>query len=427
MISIDGLPIELLQHIFTMLDRNDLVKFRLVAPRRVLPEINALVFKDIFIDVDGTDNLTRYEGAEEDGVALRRLKDIAASRIVEHVNVLTLRLTRPYSMLAFYEEKLGVVKRPFQSLAANPKRRSGIKGLFDRMGLNGTQKSSIKVNHKPKFGSDKEYAEALASALRTLFSASDLVTSIRITQPNGYNSEYDIVYPSVYGRVLVRLLTALKTVNLPKGISLELQDCPVSHLEESGLKLDIDDASVALAKFTSIAVKTRTMGYQVHRQVNTQHEWRRPDNDQLAEGRLGLQLLSSIKKNTSNLVTFEIGGSPLALPIAEHILSGGATWSNLQNFAAYHFNVKYDTLKIFMEGCLPHLHSLILSSGTFVDTTPVQWSTLLDSWVELRNNNFPDQWALRRLYLSNLRAQGTHDVLSSSDLTIYVKKLIIPQ
>jgi hypothetical protein len=89
MISIDALPLELLQHILSMLNRSDLVKFRLVAPRRVLPEVNALVFKNVLIDVDTTDNLTRYPGAEEDGVALQRLKDIAASRIVEHVNILS--------------------------------------------------------------------------------------------------------------------------------------------------------------------------------------------------------------------------------------------------------------------------------------------------------------------------------------------------
>jgi hypothetical protein len=220
---------------------------------------------------------------------------------------------------------------------------------------------------------------------------------------------------------------AVKTVNLPKSICLELNDCPVTHLEESGLKLNADDAAVALAKFTSVVMKTRTMGYQAHQQVNAQHSWRRPDNDQLTEGRLGIQLLNSIKKDAHNLVSLEIGGTPLAVPIAEQLLNGTVAWNNLQTFSAYQFNVRYGTLQNFMATRLVRLHSLILSGGTFVDTAHVQWATLLDSWVELRNNSSPGQWSLQKLFLSNLRCQSTHDVLSSSDLAVYVKKLIIAQ
>jgi hypothetical protein len=67
-----------------------------------------------------------------------------------------------------------------------------------------------------------------------------VVTTIRLAQPTGYNSPYDIVYPTVYGRALTRLFDALLGVTFASsvGTTLELHDCPLMHLQESGLSLD---------------------------------------------------------------------------------------------------------------------------------------------------------------------------------------------
>jgi hypothetical protein len=55
----------------------------------VLPFINAIVFENLIIDVDGTDDLPRWVEAEADGVAIKRLQEVAASRISDHVRVLS--------------------------------------------------------------------------------------------------------------------------------------------------------------------------------------------------------------------------------------------------------------------------------------------------------------------------------------------------
>jgi hypothetical protein len=116
--SIDALPLELMQQISSLLQKEDLLKLRLVAPRTILPFINALVFENLIIDIDGTDDLPRWFEAEADGEAIKRLQEVAASRISDHVRVLStsiftsngigidsckaLRLTRPYSLSGYY-------------------------------------------------------------------------------------------------------------------------------------------------------------------------------------------------------------------------------------------------------------------------------------------------------------------------------------
>lgn len=87
--SIDALPHEILMQITAQLAKEHLLKLRLVAPRFLLPAINAMVFENLIINVDATDDLTRWEDAEADGVALKRLQDVAASRIADHVRVLS--------------------------------------------------------------------------------------------------------------------------------------------------------------------------------------------------------------------------------------------------------------------------------------------------------------------------------------------------
>jgi len=90
MLSIDALPLELWFQVSSYLSTAEVLKFRLVAPRILLPTINAAVFENFVVDIDGTDDLTRWEEAEADGIALKRLQEVAASRIVEHVRVLSM-------------------------------------------------------------------------------------------------------------------------------------------------------------------------------------------------------------------------------------------------------------------------------------------------------------------------------------------------
>lgn len=120
--SIDALPLELLQKISLLLEREDTLKLRLVAPRSILPYLNAILFENLVVDIDGTDDLPRWYEAEADGVAVKRIHEVAASRISDHVRVLSpslltclfqvltspkaLRLTRPYSLSGYYGNTL---------------------------------------------------------------------------------------------------------------------------------------------------------------------------------------------------------------------------------------------------------------------------------------------------------------------------------
>ena len=87
--SIDALPRELWLSITSLLSHADLLKFRLVAPRALLADVNQIVFENLVVDVDGSDDLTRWYDAERDGMALQRLNDVAKSRIADHVRTLS--------------------------------------------------------------------------------------------------------------------------------------------------------------------------------------------------------------------------------------------------------------------------------------------------------------------------------------------------
>jgi hypothetical protein len=101
--GIGDLPVELLISITNQISRKDVLNLRLCAPRNILPFINAIVFREIYLSIDTSDDLERWQLEEEkEGVALQRLVDVSQSRIVEHVRVLVLRVARPYSLVAAF-------------------------------------------------------------------------------------------------------------------------------------------------------------------------------------------------------------------------------------------------------------------------------------------------------------------------------------
>ncbi len=101
--GIGDLPVELLISITNQMPRKDVLNLRLCAPRNILPFINAIVFREIYLPIDTSDDLERWQLEEEkEGVALQRLVDVSQSRIVEHVRVLVLRVARPYSLVAAF-------------------------------------------------------------------------------------------------------------------------------------------------------------------------------------------------------------------------------------------------------------------------------------------------------------------------------------
>jgi len=84
--GLEDLPVELLIIIIDQISRKDILKLRLCAPRNVLPLIDTIVFREICLSIDTSDDLERWKGEDEkEGVALQRLVDVSQSRIVKLV------------------------------------------------------------------------------------------------------------------------------------------------------------------------------------------------------------------------------------------------------------------------------------------------------------------------------------------------------
>ncbi|KAG8814016.1 hypothetical protein FRC17_001331 [Serendipita sp. 399] len=399
--SIEALPQELWQQISAQLNRSDLLKFRLVAPREILPQINSVLFEDLVVDVDGTDDLTRWEEAEADGVAIRRLQQVAKSRIADHVRILTLRLTRPYSLSAYYEEKLGVKKYPYgKAPLEDPSLTRRVSSLFTGFGKPSRSRS-------PKPRKHVDYESELSSALQDLFKATDLVKLVRIVQPSGYNSEYDLVYPSVYARVLVRVFRALQDVAIPSEAALEIWDCPVTHLEESGLSIDKDTIVRALSKFSKFALSTRTMGYAVVKPGslstitgNRNYSARSYSPTTLPKNGLGHQFLRGLGAGMTSLQAIKIKGSQQQVRVFDLLFDGDYQWPHLTHVELETFQIQGDILARFLTPLVPQLHTLVMKYGSLEPSTGISAYSLLEllsTWIALRKSLPPTEWKLEKL------------------------------
>ena len=101
--GIGDLPIELLISITDQISHKDALNLRLCTPRNILPFIDAIVFREIYLPIDASDDLERRKlENEKEGVALQRLIDVSQSRIIKLVRVLVLRVARPYSLFGAF-------------------------------------------------------------------------------------------------------------------------------------------------------------------------------------------------------------------------------------------------------------------------------------------------------------------------------------
>jgi len=151
--------------------------------------------------------------------------------------------------------------------------------------------------------SKRNYAAELAKALRALVSAADIITTIRLTQSISFDSHRDIVYPTVYGRALTRLFDALLGVTFAPSMetTLEIHDCPLMHLQESGLFLDERVIRQVVAKFSQISLETRHMEYTLDLQAT---KWTQ----------LGQQLVDGLRASGDHLTGLSLRGAPYWIP-----------------------------------------------------------------------------------------------------------------
>jgi len=101
--GLGDLPVELLIIITDQISRKDILNLRLCAPRNVLPLIDTIVFREIYLPIDTSDDLERWKWEDEkEGVALQRLLVVSQSRIVKYVRVLVLRIATPYNLITAF-------------------------------------------------------------------------------------------------------------------------------------------------------------------------------------------------------------------------------------------------------------------------------------------------------------------------------------
>lgn len=276
-----------------------------------------------------------------------------------------------------------------------------------------------------------DHAAELASALQALFKATDLVTTIRLIEPEGFNSEYDVVYPSIYGRVLVRLFTAVKDIAIPSNVCLELLNCPVSHLEETGISLDPQIGNTAIQKFSRMRLMVRNMGYGVGTAGTKKQGGYYTSGGPLRAGELGDQFLKAIETNVDHLVSLRIDASYRQPFVVDRIIAAKSSWSSLREIWLYNFEVDAEDFSHFMNQCLPHLEALVLENGTLKnsDARTTGWNDLFEVWLTIKKENTPDNWRLKKLSLYNLHGAsgytGTTDW--GSHIADFVKKLLPPE
>ena len=389
--GIGDLPIELLLNITNQFSRRDLLNLRLCAPRKILPFINGILFREIYLRIDTSDDLERWQLEEEkQGVALQRLVDVSQSRIVEHVRVLVLRVARPYSLVAafgifsftlssypvthaFVDKRDAAQKKAplFPPSTSNGSVTGFLQRAFSSTHeLRPQDRSSRKssTTHPPK----RNYARELAKALQSLVSATDVVTTIRLAQPTGFNSPYDIVYPTVYGRALTRLFDALLGVTFAPsvGTTLELYDCPLMHLQESGLSLDGKVIKRVAAKFSRLSLETRRMEYPLDHQATKRTQ-------------LGRQLIDGLRASGDHLMGLSLRGTSDWVP--KQFIVSENNYPSLTHVVLASIWVCSTVFVPFVSNRLPRLISLHASDIHF-DGGEIRWQEAFDIWRAIKRS-----------------------------------------
>lgn len=334
-----------------------------------------------------------------------------------------------FHLTRYTEQKFNVKRYPakYQAAALKKEPWKRLSSFFHRSKDDQDSPKEEQTAIQRQFLRKVNYASELASALQKLFKATDLVHTIRLVQPEGYNSEYDIVYPSVYARVLVRLLTAIQFVDLPEGTILALMDLPITHLEEAGLHLDSRVALNSLSKFGSIFLRTRRMGYAVippGSQKYTQESF--DPHIRIASSSLGMQLIRGIGANSTQFQSLTLVDCTKTVVL--NVLLAPSQWETLRHLEIEHFCAIPDLFVPFMQNVLPHLETLSLQSVQLQPSAlcPVTWISLFDSWVKLKEEmDAVHKWYLRTCYFAYLSPIPFVGSLSHEKIMHYVRILVV--
>ena len=218
----------------------------------------------------------------------------------------------------------------------------------------------------------RDYAAALANALQLLVSATDVVTTIRLAQPTGYISPYDIVYPTVYGRALTRLFDALLGVTFAPSVdtTLELWGCPLMHLQESGLTLNEKVVKSVAAKFSRLSLETRRMEYVLDHQATKRTQ-------------LGRQLIDGLRASGDHFAGLSLRGTSDWVP--NRFIVSEDNYPSLTHIVLSSIWISSAVLVPFVSNKLPQLISLHAGDIHF-DEGEIRWQEAFDVWRAVKKS-----------------------------------------
>ena len=267
----------------------------------------------------------------------------------------------------------------------------------------------------------RNYAAELAKALQALVSATDVVTTIRLAQPTGYNSPYDIVYPTVYGRALTRLFDALLGVTFAPTVdtTLELYDCPLMHLQESGLSLDEKLVKRVLAKFSRLSLETRRMEYTLDYQATKRTQ-------------LGRKLVDGLRASGDHLTSLSLRGTFDWVP--KQFIVSEDNYPSLTHIALFSIWISSAVFVPFVSNRLPQLISLRASDIHF-DEGEIRWQEAFDVWRAIKKSVREQGKELKLEHLTLATLYDPHDPESvhrynawvdNSAISTFVKDMLPP-
>jgi len=438
--GLGDLPVELLFIITDQISRKDILNLRLCAPRNILPFFDVIVFREIYLPIDTSDDLERLKREKgKTKVALQRLLDISQSRIVKHVRILVFRVARLYSLITafgiflfafsaaqltstFVDERLAAPRKAplFQHTTASGsvtgwlQRAMGSMRLVKPVKPQDPSTPSSWTTHPSK----RNYAAKLAKALQALVSVADMLTTIRLAQSFDYNSRQDIEYPIVYGRALTRLFDALLGVTFAPSVctTLDIHDCPLMHLRESGLFLDEEVIEKVAAKFSRISLETHSMGYIPEYQATKQTQ-------------LGQQLVDGLRASGDRLTSLSIRGAPWWKP--KRLIVSEDNYPSLTHITLSSIWISSAVFVPFISSRLPQLISLHASDIHF-DRGEIRWREAFDVWRAVKKSIREQGKNLKLEDVTLTMLYGPHDTapywynfpVDDSVISLFVKDIL---
>jgi hypothetical protein len=259
------------------------------------------------------------------------------------------------------------------------------------------------------FGSKLSYADKLTKALQALISATDVVTTILLAQPNGYCSPYDSVYPTDYGRALTLLFDALLGVTFAPSVetTLELHGCPLMHLQESGLSLNEKVVKKVAAKFSRLSLKTHRMEYTLNPQAT-----KRPQ--------LGRQLIDGLRASGDHLKRLSFRGTLDWVP--NQIIISEDDYPSLTHVFLTSVWISSTVFVSFISNRLPHLISLHASNIHF-DEGEITWKEAFDIWRAVKKSVWEQGRELKLEHLNLVALQDRRHPASLQSYSSWVRQL----